>query len=48
MTVNSDKPDRWKADVARSVDFYNDWFMRFAPKAYRDTRIETITRLNLP
>ncbi len=41
MAVNSDKPDRWKADVAKSVDFYNDWFMRFAPKAYRDTRIET-------
>jgi hypothetical protein len=20
---------------------YNDWFMRFAPKAYRDTRVET-------
>jgi len=23
------------------VDFYNDWFMRFAPKAYRDTRVKT-------
>jgi hypothetical protein len=41
MPVNADKPERWKADVARSVDFYNDWFMRFAPKAYRDTRVET-------
>lgn len=41
MSVNADKPQRWKADVARSVDFYNDWFMRFAPKAYRDTRVET-------
>jgi hypothetical protein len=41
MSVNSDKPDRWKVDVARSVDFYNDWFMRFAPKTYRDTRIQT-------
>lgn len=25
----------------RSVDFYNDWFMNFAPKAFRDTRIAT-------
>ena len=41
MSVNANKPERWKADVARSVDFYNDWFMRFAPQAYRDTRVET-------
>lgn len=41
MSVNSDKPDRWKADIAQSVDLYNNWFIRFAPKAYRDTRAET-------
>jgi hypothetical protein len=41
MPVNANKPERWKADIAQSVDFYNDWFMRFAPKAYRDTRVET-------
>jgi len=41
MPVNMDKPHLWKADIGRSVDFYNDWFMRFAPKAYRDTRQET-------
>ena len=41
MSVNSNKPDRWKADINESVDFYNDWFMNFAPKAYRDTRIES-------
>lgn len=41
MAVNRDKVDLWKSDVARSVDFYNDWFMTFAPKAFRDTRIET-------
>ena len=40
MSVNSDKPDRWKTDIAKSVDFYNDWFLRFAPKAYRDTRVK--------
>ncbi len=38
--VNSDKPHLWKPDIAQSVDFYNKWFMQFAPKAYRDTRIE--------
>jgi hypothetical protein len=41
MPVNSDKPHQWKADIAKSVDFYNKWFMRFAPKAYRTTRVRT-------
>jgi hypothetical protein len=41
MPVNSNKPNRWKTDINKSVDFYNDWFMKFAPKAYRDTRIES-------
>lgn len=41
MPVNMDKPHLWKADVIRSVDFYNDWFMRFAPKTYRETRRDT-------
>ena len=41
MPVNLDKPHLWKADVARSVDMYNDWFMRFAPHAFRSTRLQT-------
>lgn len=41
MAVNRDKPSRWKTDVAQSVDMYNDWFMKFAPKAFRETRIQT-------
>lgn len=41
MAVNADKPERWKADIAESVDFYNDWFLRFAPRAYRQTREKT-------
>ena len=41
MPVNLNKPERWKEDIARSVDMYNEWFMTFAPKAFRDTRIET-------
>ena len=41
MAVNRDKPDRWKRDIVQSVDMYNDWFMRFAPKAYRTTRVQT-------
>jgi hypothetical protein len=41
MSVNADKVHLWKADVTQSVDFYNTWFMRFAPKTYRNTRITT-------
>lgn len=41
MPVNSNKPERWKSDIAQSVDFYNDWFIRFAPETYRNTRLET-------
>ena len=41
MSVNRDQPDRWKSDIAQSVDFYNDWFISFAPEAFRTTRIKT-------
>jgi len=41
MAVNLDKPKRWKTDIAQSVDMYNDWFMNFAPQAFRTTRIQT-------
>ena len=41
MPVNLDKPQQWKADVAQSVDMYNDWFMKFAPQAFRNTRLQT-------
>lgn len=41
MLVNANRPDRWKSDIAQSVDFYNDWFLRFAPQTYRNIRVET-------
>lgn len=41
MGINRDKPDLWKADIVRSVDLYNSWFMEFAPKAFRNTRVKT-------
>lgn len=40
MPVNRDKVDRWKEDTRRSVDYYNLWFMRFAPEAYRTQRVK--------
>ncbi|MCE2394428.1 XamI family restriction endonuclease [Candidatus Poribacteria bacterium] len=45
MLVNADKPHLWKNDAAASIDLYNDWFMRSAPKTYREVRTETIERV---
>jgi hypothetical protein len=42
MPINADKPHLWKADTRASVDQFNKWFTTFAPKAYRDTRKQTI------
>ena len=39
--INADKPHLWKADVAASVDRFNQWFMRFAREAFRSTRVKT-------
>lgn len=41
MGINLDKPQLWKNDINSSVDFYNTWFIEFAPKAFRETRIST-------
>ncbi len=41
MAVNADKPHLWKADAATSVDQFNQWFMQFAPEAFRTTRVTT-------
>ena len=41
IAVNRNKPEKWKEDILRSVDMYNDWFLRFAPKAYRANRVQT-------
>jgi hypothetical protein len=42
--INADNPRLWKKDIADSVDFYNRWFMKFAPATYRETRI-AVTKL---
>lgn len=39
--INADKPHLWKTDIAASVDQFNQWFMRFAPEAFRATRVKT-------
>lgn len=41
MAVNRDKTDRWEQDIRDSRDFYNSWFLGFAPRTFRETRIKT-------
>lgn len=41
MGINRDKPDLWKGDIIQSIDLYNSWFMEFAPRAFRETRVAT-------
>jgi hypothetical protein len=43
--LNRLNPDGWKKDIALSVDMYNEWFLRFAPSAFRDTRIKTTVQV---
>lgn len=45
MPINLDKPHLWKQDIADSVDMYNDWFMKFAPAAFRETRTRTASQV---
>jgi hypothetical protein len=41
IRINANKPQLWNADIAASVDQFNQWFMRFAPEAFRATRVKT-------
>lgn len=43
--VNANRPERWKQDVAHSVDFYNRWFLEFAPSTYRETRLQVVEQV---
>jgi hypothetical protein len=43
--VNANRPHLWKTDIAASVDQFNQWFMTFAPVAFRSTRVKTTERV---
>ncbi len=45
MGINRDKPDLWKSDILQSVDLYNNWFMEFAPNAFRKMRVTTAKKV---
>lgn len=43
--INADKQHLWEDDTARSVDQYNDWYMKFAPKAFEDAKDDCIAAI---
>ncbi len=43
--VNRHNIDRWKEDSEASVDFYNDWFLRFAPPSFRRARADAAQKV---
>jgi hypothetical protein len=45
IKINAPKIDAWKSDIAKSVDYYNEWFLNFAPEAYRETRSNTASKV---
>lgn len=47
VRINADKPHLWKADIAASVDQFNQWFMCFAPAAFRSTRVKTTEHVKM-
>lgn len=36
--INKNRTELWKTDALKSVDFYNEWFLKFAPKAFCEAR----------
>jgi len=46
MAINNTRIKSWKRDVILSVDYYNEWFLKFAPDAYRRARNEAIDKVD--
>ncbi|MBR4615843.1 MAG: XamI family restriction endonuclease [Kiritimatiellae bacterium] len=45
MPINMRNTEHWSSDVQKSVLFYNDWFLRFAPKTYVATRKSAMAKV---
>ena len=46
MDINRKNPDKWNEDIQESVAFYNNWFVNFAPPAFRNARKQSIAKVN--
>lgn len=45
MPINLHNIHSWKDDISKSVDLYNQWFLKFAPQTYSDTRAGTANKV---
>jgi len=44
-SINKNNSEQWKKDVQKSVMFYNDWFLKFAPSTYISARQDAISKV---
>lgn len=44
-TINRNRSELWKSDVQKSVLYYNEWFLNFAPEAYIKARKDAIDKV---
>lgn len=43
--VNIRRTELWKSDSWASVEFYNKWFIEYAPKAFREARNGVLSKV---
>lgn len=46
MDINKTKTSKWKLDSRQSVMHYNEWFLNFAPQAYKEARDEALDKVD--
>lgn len=46
MDINRSRVDSWKTDIEDSVDYYNNWFMEFAPPTFKEARRNAMKDVN--
>ena len=44
-SINRNRSELWKSDVQKSVLYYNDWFLNFAPETYINARKDAIDKV---
>lgn len=45
LSINKKNVDQWKTDVQKSVLYYNEWFLKYAPSTYIKSRQEAIAKV---
>ncbi len=46
MDINKTKTSKWKLDSRQSVMHYNEWYLKFAPQAYKEARDEALDKVD--